>query len=122
MQFLPHAPGPFLHRPNGFTYRFRMRVFSANDEFPVDIYNHRGNMKCKARQELCRTDGLPDRDALTSALATPLECAHTKNASANPLQRASMRHAPVSITSSTRALLYFFSFCEHYICGSTRSS
>ena len=88
MQFLPHAPGPFLHRPTGFTYRFRMRVFSANDEFSVDIYNHRGNMKCKARQELCRTDGLPDRDALTSALATPLECAHTKNASANPLQPA----------------------------------
>src|SRR5437879_13325213 len=84
-----------------------MRVFSANDEFPVDIYNHRGNMKCKARQELCRTDGLPDRDALTSALATSLEC-------------ASMRHAPVSISFSTRDLLSFFSFRAHLLGGGTR--
>ena len=61
----------------------------------VDNYHCRGNMKCKARQELCRTEALQgpiDSYAVTlcpmSALPTPLQSALTKNAGANPLESA----------------------------------
>jgi len=58
-------------------------------------------MECKARQEHCRTDSctvtlwlLSTTDCSivtlcpTSALASPLQCAHTKNVSVNPLESA----------------------------------
>src|SRR5207245_808980 len=38
-------------------FRMRvLRVFFVRAQFPVDRNYRRGNMKCKARQELCRSD------------------------------------------------------------------
>ncbi len=51
----------------GVPRRFRMRVlriFLVAAHFPVDRNYRRGNMNCKACQELCRSDLLP-RDALS---------------------------------------------------------
>ena len=48
-------------------HRFRMRVlriFLVAAHFPVDGNYRRGNMNCKAHQELCRRDLLLPRDAL----------------------------------------------------------
>src|SRR5437870_11679754 len=56
----------------------------------------------------------------SSKSATPLQSALTKNAYVNPLECASMRHAPVSISFSTRDLLSFFSFRAHPLGGGTR--
>ena len=73
-------------------HRFRMRVlriFLVAAHFPVDRNYRRGNMNCKARQELCRSDLLlPVTLWPTPALASPLECAVTKNAPATPLEYA----------------------------------
>src|SRR3989449_10073234 len=55
-----------------------------------------------------------------SKSASPLEFAVTKNASASLLECASMRHAPVSISFSTRDLLSFFSFRAHLLGGGRR--
>src|SRR5713226_5236997 len=85
---------------HGASNLFRMRVlrvFFVAAQFPVDRNYRRGNMKCKARQVLCRTDSctvtlclLSTTDSYivtfwpTSALASPLQCAHTKNIPVNP--------------------------------------
>src|SRR3989442_15345753 len=55
-----------------------------------------------------------------SKCATPLESAVPKNAPATHLECASMRHAPVSISFSTRDLLSFFSFRAHLLGGGRR--
>ncbi len=48
-------------------FRIRvLRVFFVAAQFPVDRNYRRGNMKCKARQELCRSDRLVHRDALSA--------------------------------------------------------
>src|SRR5713226_6687847 len=43
-----------------------------------------------------------------------------RSARATPLEYASMRHAPVSISFSTRDLLSFFSFRAHLLGGGRR--
>ncbi len=83
-------------------FRMRvLRVFFVPAQFPVDRNYRRGNMKCKARQELCRTDCctvmlclLSTTDCYivtpcpTSALASPFNCAVTKNIAVTPLESA----------------------------------
>src|SRR5712691_9793239 len=70
--------------------------------FLVDSYSCRGNMRCKARQELCRTDRLYLMTlrlisttgsynvtlSRTSVQASPLESALPRNASAKRLESA----------------------------------
>src|SRR5437899_10349160 len=78
-----------------------LRIFFVAAQFPVDGNYRRGNMKCKACQELCRTDSctvtlclLSTTDCSivtlcpTSVLASPLECAHPKNVPVNPMESA----------------------------------
>src|SRR2546422_9119084 len=71
--------------------------------FPLTFYYHRGNMKRKVHQELCRKTN--------SYIVTP--CFWPKLA--NPLERASMRHAPVSI------LFLLGIFCLFCLFGHTSS-
>src|SRR5437899_11993982 len=63
-----HAvPAHAYSSPAGVPHRFRMRVlriFLVAAHFPVDGNYRRGNMNCKAHQELCRRDLLLPRDAL----------------------------------------------------------
>src|SRR5207245_11715198 len=77
---------------HGAAHLFRMRVlrvFFVAAQFPVDRNYRRCKMKCKACQELCRTDSctvtlclLSTTDCSivtlcpTSVLASPFECAH----------------------------------------------
>ena len=73
---------------HGFRMRV-LRIFLVAAHFPVDRNYRRGNMNCKAHQELCRRDLLLPRDALAHVtLASLLECALAKNVPANPLECA----------------------------------
>ena len=46
-----------------------LRVFFVGAQFMVDNYHCRGNMRCKARQELCTTNGVLRCDALSHVCA-----------------------------------------------------
>src|SRR5947209_9651465 len=69
----------------------------GNDEFPVDIV-------------------FTSEVALHANIVTPCPTCTL----ASPLECASMRHAPVSISFSTRDLLSFFSFRAHLLGGGRR--
>ena len=77
-------------------HRFRMLALLSQPRaclrclrFPLTFYYHRGNMKRKVHQELCRkNNSYIVTPCLWPKLANPLEHALRKNASTSPLESA----------------------------------
>src|SRR5437899_5356024 len=69
-----------------------MRIFLANGPpamcFRLTRVYQRGNMNCKACQELCRSLDVRTDSVAMPKLASPLECAITKNTSVSALECA----------------------------------
>ena len=98
---------------HGFRMRV-LRIFLVAAHFPVDRNYRRGNMNCKAHQELCRRDLLLPRDALAHVtLASLLECALAKNAPATPLEYAlakslDLKSLQINIYETRTGVNFFF--------------